>query len=721
MNTLAENTEEKLPLLRQDISIATGGASWTGAPTWILHDKFRNRFFRIDLLAFEILARWKSIAPSKLSISLTKELGLEVTKETVVELAEFLLKNSLTQKPVDDDWTSYHKQSLALEKNIFSKIIHSYLFFRIPIARPQRLIDFCWPIIAPLFTSRAVSIFVTLAILGLYLVSRQWQTYTTTFLDFLSVRGFAIYAVSLVFIKIIHELGHAFMAKKYNVKVPVIGVAFVVLMPILYTDTSDAIRLSNRKQRLMIDIGGISAELYLAVICTLLWVFLPDGPMRSVAFTTATLSWVLSLTVNLNPFMRFDGYYILSDVLGIENLQERGFALAKWRMREMLFGFKKTAPELLPNSWRNLVIFHAWGTWIYRFFLFLGIAILVYAFFIKIVGVLLFIIEILWFILRPVAKEIKNWWKFRSEIMSSKRSAINAGLLVSLLAIFIFPWSVKIEVPSVLHYPSTASIFAPKTGKLISHNFVDGSVVAKGAVLAVLQSPDLEFDIAQNQNRISLLKARLARANVNIEGRSMLKILQQELNAELKQRDGLLNQKNALTIKAPLSGTLANIESDIGVGEWINSSLRLALIMPDERPNIIGLVAQGDLTRIQTGSKGKFIPNNAEYETVSLSIIERGKVGEKTLEQKYLADIYGGAIAVLDKQDYNAASGGLTLRDAWFPVIMKIESEAMFNNKKDMKLDQVISGVAIIEGESKSLAVSSFRRIASVFIREFGL
>lgn len=713
-NSTTETVEDKLPLLRQDISISVGGPSWTGAPTWILHDKFRNRFFRIDLLAFEMLTRWKTISPAKFASAITKELGFEINQDTVVELAEFLLKNSLTQKPADDDWVSYHKQSLAQHKNIFSKVIHSYLFFRIPITRPQNFIDYCWPIVAPLFTKSAVFVFTLLGLLGLYLVSRQWEVFVTTFLDFLTFNGFLIYAVSLFFIKVIHELGHAFMAKKYNVKVPIIGLAFVVLMPILYTDTTDATRLSNRKHRLMIDIGGISAELVLAVLCTLFWVFLPDGPMRSIAFTTATLSWILSLTVNLNPFMRFDGYYILSDILGLENLQERGFALAKWRMREVFFGFKKNAPELLPKSWRTLVIFHAWGTWLYRFFLFLGIAVLVYTFFIKVVGVVLFIIEILWFIIIPIFKEIKNWWQLRSEIVTSKRSAINGVLLILALAIFIYPWSVKVKVPSVLHYPSTAAIYAPKSGKVISHNFKNGANVSKGDVLAVLNSPDLEFKVLQNQNRISLLNARLARVNADVSDRSMITILQQELAAELKQKEGFLNQKKSLTITAPLNGVLTNVDLNITVGEWINSSFKIALIKPDERPNIVGLISETDFSRIQVGDMGKFIPNDVEYNSIPLKIIESGNISSLTLDQNYLADIFGGAVAVIDPQNTHSNSGKLQLRDAWFPLIMEIEG------RENIKIDNVVTGVAVINGESKSFAVSAFRQIASVAIRELG-
>lgn len=719
MQTTVHKQEDKLPSLRQDISIMSGGASWTGAPTWVLHDKFRNCFFRIDLLAFEILARWKPITPTKLAANISKELGLEVSKETIVELAEFLFKNTLTEKPADtaeNNWSSYYKQAVAQQKTILSKVVHSYLFFKIPLTRPQKFIDFCWPHVAPLFTKTAVIIFTLLAILGLYLVSRQWQVFTTTFLDFLSPKGLFIYAISLVFIKIIHEMGHAFMAKKYNTHVSVIGVAFVVLMPILYTDTTDATRLSSKKQRLMIDLAGISAELALASICTLLWVFLPDGPLRSVAFTTATLSWVLSLAVNLNPFMRFDGYYILSDIMGLENLQERGFALAKWRMREALFGLNRKAPEVLPKKWQTLIILHAWGTWIYRFFLFLGIALLVYTFFIKLVGILLFIIEIAWFIVLPIMREVKIWWQSKSEVPFSKHNLLKFSVVLALLFLFLFPWSTRIEIPSVLHYSSAASIYAPKSGKITSHKFIAGRNVLKGDVLAILNSPDLENKILLNQKKIKLLQARMARSSADATERSLLLILEQELLAAVKQHEGLLNQKNALIVRAPISGTLENVNTDIEEGIWLNSSKRLAIIKPNEVPNIMGLVAEENLSLIKNSNIGKFVPDNLEYKTQFLKVVKVANIASASLEQKYLADIFGGKISVLPMSIKQQANTGIKLRNAWFPVEMILE----VSEKETQKLDHVISGVAIINGEHKSIAASFFNRVASVLIREFG-
>ena len=107
--------------------------------------------------------------------------------------------------------------------------------------------------------------------------------------------------------------------------------------------------------------------------------------------------------------MRFDGYYVFADYLKMGNLQPRAFALAKWQLRNLLFGYKHSAPELMESSKQNFIILYAWFTWIYRFFLFIGIAFLIYHFAFKLLGIILFVVEIFWFIALPVLKEMNIW------------------------------------------------------------------------------------------------------------------------------------------------------------------------------------------------------------------------------------------------------------------------------------------------------------------------
>ena len=192
------------------------------------------------------------------------------------------------------------------------------------------------------------------------------------------------------------------------------GVAFLVMFPVLYTDTTDAWKLQSRRDRLRIVTAGVRTELYLALIATFLWGVLPDGSLRSAAFFIATTSWVTSVLVNISPFMRFDGYYAFSDLIGVENLQQRAFELGRWRLRRWLWGLNDPLPEPMPRRRARLLILYAWGTWLYRFFLFLGIALLVYHFFFKVLGIFLFIVEVLWFIVMPIFKEVRTWRERRA-------------------------------------------------------------------------------------------------------------------------------------------------------------------------------------------------------------------------------------------------------------------------------------------------------------------
>ncbi len=371
-------------------------------------------------------------------------------------------------------------------------------------------------------------------------------------MGFLTLEGLLVYGISLVFIKTLHELGHAFMARKYAVDVPVIGLAFLVLFPILYTDTTGAHALKSRRQRLNIDLAGVYSELALASVCTLLWVFLPDGPLRSIAFSTATLSWVTSIAVNLNPFMRFDGYYVLSDLTGIENLQQRGFALARWRLRELLFGIGDPPPETMPPNRRRLVVLHAWGTWVYRFFLFLGIALLVYGFLVKLIGIVLFVVEIAWFIALPVWRELVQWWQLRERIAASRRTIVTLGGLLMLVVLAVFPWSRNVGIPAILRMEGATSLHAPVPARLAGFDVTEGEPVQQGDILFRLDSPGLEDELLRVEAEMRLVSTRLARLTADVRDRSLRAVLETRAGYLREERSGLLRQKAALTILAPM-------------------------------------------------------------------------------------------------------------------------------------------------------------------------
>lgn len=112
----------------------------------------------------------------------------------------------------------------------------------------------------------------------------------------------------------------------------------------------------------------------------------------------------------------------MSDITDSKNLQPRSFAMARWFIRKNILGVYEEKPETLSKQKENFFIIYAILTWIYRFFLFLGIAVLVYYFAFKVLGIILFLVEIVWFILLPIYNELKIWWSKKNEVKLNKKT-----------------------------------------------------------------------------------------------------------------------------------------------------------------------------------------------------------------------------------------------------------------------------------------------------------
>ncbi|MGI9301972.1 MAG: biotin/lipoyl-binding protein, partial [Gammaproteobacteria bacterium] len=481
-----------LPALRDDLTLIQGAPALDDTPTWNIFDPVRNRYYRIGWLPFQLISRWASGTVNTLLERVHAESACDVRADDIADIVEFLYANGLTRDPPGGDTSAYVSQYKASRIHIFKWLVHHYLFFKIPLVRPTRFLKATQWLVEPLFTHTARNTVLACGAIGLYLAARQWDEFARTFLHFFSLEGLLLYGVALAFVKICHELGHAYTAIRYRCNVPTMGLAFLVMFPVLYTDATDAWRLRSRRQRLYIGAAGMIVELGIAMISTFLWTFLPDGPARSAAFLTATTSWVVSLTVNLNPFMRFDGYYMLSDWWGVQSLQNRAFAIGKWQLRELLFKANLAAPETFERPLRLRLTLYAWATWVYRLSLFLAIALLVYHLFFKVLGIFLFLVEIIWLISLPIAREVCVWWEKRDTIMRTKRFVVTVSIVLGLGLITLIPWSGRISLPALLETAEHTTVYAPAPGRIATVKIRPGQQVEAGDVLIVLESPEID-------------------------------------------------------------------------------------------------------------------------------------------------------------------------------------------------------------------------------------
>jgi len=318
----AVNPGMALPSLREELKLQAGGRQADGSPCWLIQDPVVNRFYRIGWLDFELLLRWQEGSPADVAAAVSEQTTLQAEAQDVNALVAFLAQNSLLQIDSPAAVDRLKAQAAQQKPSLWQWLFHHYLFFRLPMVRPQDLLARLYPKLAWVYTPQTACTVLMLSALGLFLAARQWDAFASTFVDQLSLSGLAGYLLALAFVKVLHEMGHALTATRHGVRVAHMGVALLVMLPMLYTDTSESWKLTQPRQRLSIAAAGIVAELAVAGLATLCWSLAPEGSLKSTLFFLATTSWVLTLMVNASPFMRFDGYFMLMDWLDFPNLHE---------------------------------------------------------------------------------------------------------------------------------------------------------------------------------------------------------------------------------------------------------------------------------------------------------------------------------------------------------------------------------------------------------------
>jgi putative peptide zinc metalloprotease protein len=691
-----------LPPLREELSLHPGPVGHDGAPTWTLHDPLRNKFFRLSWPAFEVLARWHLGNPEEIAAAVAAETTLFLEAEEVKEMAALFAGGQLLKPSEPKDVERLLAIHDAQKSGWIMWLLHHYLFFRVPLVRPDRVLDALFSYVAWMGRRAFRLATVGALLVGLFLAGQQWTVFTTTLVDHFSMAGLASFGIALGVAKIIHELGHALTAKAYGLRVPTMGVAFLVLMPMLYTDVNEAWKLSSRRQRLMVGAAGILSELTLAAWATLAWGLLPDGMAKSMAFTLAATTWISSLAINLSPFMRFDGYFLAMDALDMPNLHTRAFALARWHLREVLFAIREHIPERFPPRIQAGMIAFAWAVWIYRLTLFLGIAALVYHFFIKVVGVLLFVVEMGWFVARPFLVEFREWRQRAGAIRATKRSRLTFGLFAALILLTIVPWNGRVSAPALLKAKDHVTLYAPSPGILTGIAVETGDAAAAGAVLARLNNPDMALRQQQIERRIGVLKYELEAVGFDDTFRSRAQAIAQELESAITEHNALTRDQARLTLTSPIDGIVIDLSPAVQPGQWI--SPKEPILAVRSGTHIEAYLAENDLPRIAIGASATFIPEGggpARHATV----VAVDRTAVRSLTDPELAVPYGGAIPA------RFTDKALVPDGAVYRVRLSTEGPEIVAS---------LRGDVHINGDRRSLLGRALHAATAVVIREWG-
>lgn len=690
--------------LREDLKLEAAPRGQDGTPHWHLVDPVRNKFFRLGWLEFELLVRWRPGAQAAdVCAQVARETALAPEPDDVASLMHFLQANELLRADAAPLRAGLQRMASGRALSHWQWLLHHYLFFRIPLVKPEAFLARTGRFLAPLFHRSLLVWLAALCVVAAWRVQDQWAAFSQTFLYFFSWEGAAYYGLALALTKVVHELAHAYTCRHYGVRVPTMGVAVMLLWPLLYTDTSEAWKLHSRRARLAIGGAGVVAELMLAALAALAWSVLPDGPLRSAAYILAAVTWVSTLAINLNPFMRFDGYYLLMDGLDIPNLSERSFAIGRWQLRRTLLGIDEPMPEPQLEARRRWLCLYAYLTWIYRLVLFAGIAAAVYYLFFKLAGVILFAVEIIWFVLRPIANETRAWWSLRQRW--GRRAGLSGAALLLALAALAVPWQTGVRAEGYWQAREDGRLYPPVAARLAQVLASDGQAVTAGQPLFRLADPQVESQWTQLQSRIDGLEEQLAGSIGEASLRDAAPVFEEQLAAARAEQLLQSQERDRLLVRAPHAGVLRDLDRGLFEGAWVGPRHALGRVVGGGESLAYLFVHESQVTRVRVGAAVRLLPRRADLQAVEGSVTGIDNAASRLLPQAMLASVHGGPIAARAGKN-----GELVANESLYRVTVRVRAST----------PALAPVTGHIEGERSSLLWDGARRAIAVVVRESG-
>jgi putative peptide zinc metalloprotease protein len=542
---------------------------------------------------------------------------------------------------------------------------------------PERFFNFIYPYIRWFFTVPALVCCILLALSALTLVIVQFDVFQSRLPDFQSffrAQNWLWLGLTLCVTKILHEFGHGLSCKHFGGECHEIGVMFLVLTPCLYCNVSDSWMLPNRWHRAAIGAAGMYVEIVLASICTFIWWFTEPGPLNYVCLNVMFISSVSTVMFNANPLLRYDGYYILSDVLEIPNLRQKASTILSRKLGKWCLGLEEPEDPFLPKRRQWLFATYTVASAIYRWVVVLGILYFLNKVFepygLKVVGQLIALGAIYGLVIQPFVNMYK-FFKVPGRLGKVKRWRMYTTIGViagAIAAVWLVPLPSHVYCPLEVQARGAKNVYVDEEGILSEVLVEPGDQVTEGQVLARLENLDVDVSIAELTGEREVLAAQLdGLRRVSYEDRrasAQIDPVTQALNGVKEQLDKRRLDKEKLTLVAPQPGTVLPpplVQEQKGDGsqlpKWsgspfdpdnlgatLEAGTKLCQIGDPRRLEARLVIDQTDFDFVRPGQRVEImLAQSAEY--VYISTIEQ--VGRDTVKSTptHLSSLHGGQLA----------------------------------------------------------------------------
>jgi putative peptide zinc metalloprotease protein len=570
-----------------------------GAKWYVLHEPFTNHFFRLRPAVYEFIARLdmnKTVEETWYWILENKPQEAPSQGEIIELLAQLYHANLLYSDIAPNSVKLFQRYKKKKHAEI-KMTLFNILFARIPLFDPDNLLKYLNPLIKLIISPFGIVIWCAVTGIGIKTAIDNFAGLQVQSDGILAASNLFMLYIGIVIIKIIHELGHAFAVRRFGGEVHAMGIMLLVLTPLPYTDATASWAFRSKWKRIFVGAAGMIFELFVAAIAVIVWAKTGEGVLHSLAYNMVFTASVTTLLFNLNPLLRYDGYYMLSDLTGMPNLQQQSQRQLTYLLERWAFGKKDcTSPSTsITESW--LLSLYAVTSSIYRVVIFSGILLFISNKMLLLAVIMAIFFTFSWAIL-PLVKFIKYLTTSpglaRVRGRALRVSAAAALIVLALLNYIPFPYNFK--APGVLKAVDYIVAANPTAGRVERLGLPSGARVKKGDTLFILDNFELKSDIAET--RAALTEAKMEYVKALDKSQSDLEPLEKQIEAHTLRLEHLERQYADLAVRAEIGGVWVSPDADDFTGRWLPRGTQLGELIDPKIFYFVSVVPQREISEL---------------------------------------------------------------------------------------------------------------------------
>ncbi len=581
------------PRLRRDIRITEQifrNESW-----FIVQDPITCQFHRVGPSEYRFIRELDGQqAVGDILQRLAGELGEEtLSPDLAAQLLNYLQQSNLLETHERLDPASLYETYRQARRKRGLQIASNFLFINLPLVDPDRFLTRTLPYVRP-FLGRAFFV--------VWLVSLMTALgIVVTYLDELISRANSVLApsnllllyVSYAIVKLFHELWHGYVCRRYGGPVHEMGILFLVFTPFFYCEASSAWAFDSKWKKIYVSAGGMYIELFLASIAAFVWFGTNPGIVHTLAYNVVFVASVSTVLFNGNPLLRYDGYYILFDLLEVPNLWTNSHAYLRYLATRYVLGHKQESPAEMVGQ-RVLYVVYGIASFFYRIAVCVGIILFVSGQ-LKGLGLLLALGALFAWVVVPVGKGVKYMFFTASTRSQRWRSGwvIGGAVAAAVVVLGFVDVPMRLYMTAAVDYREVQVARADAPGHVAEVRVRTGQRVAVGDVLARLTNEQQMAEYRKAKAELAYVTSQYAALEPT--DTAAAQAIKPRIEARKNHLDDLAKKTASLTIKATIDGVVVTGRLDELIGQYKSTGDEIMTIADTDHPLLKAAIDQEDI------------------------------------------------------------------------------------------------------------------------------